>query len=224
MTRLDVWLVQGGFFSSRQAAKRAIQQGLVTVNGAKAKPSRQVSGKEEIEVSDEALDFPIGYSKLNVLNNAFPTLVTSTTQALDVGSSAGGFLNYLAERCRHVTGIEVSDEFIDALQEIVRQYDNVSVVIDNAFTLDPYIVSREGSLDLLLIDVTTEPLGTLKLIEKYSSLLISGGWLVAAFKANYASDTVSNTIKEVEKIGFYDVSHTVLQVSRKEFHIVGKRH
>lgn len=223
MTRLDVWLVQNRYFSSRQAAKRAVQQGFVMVNGVKAKPSKQVTGKEEIEVSDEALDFPIGYSKLDLLNNLFPNLVTSETKALDIGSSAGGFLSYLAEHCNYVTGIEVSDEFMDELQRIVQQYNNVSLVIDDAFDLSPTIISEQGTLSLLLIDVTTEPTGTLKLIERYSPLLLNDGWLVAAFKSTYSIGAVSDILKEVENLGFYEVSDVVLQVSRKEFHVVGKR-
>jgi len=54
--RLDVWLVEEGLFSSRQAAKRAIKDGLVSVNGIQVKPSKQVSGQEEIVVSSEARD------------------------------------------------------------------------------------------------------------------------------------------------------------------------
>ncbi|NHI83266.1 MAG: methyltransferase domain-containing protein [Candidatus Thorarchaeota archaeon] len=224
MTRLDLWLVQNKHFSSRQAAKRAIHQGLVTIDGVKAKPSTQVSGTEGIEVSDTALNFPIGYSKLEFLHRTVSHLITPQTQALDIGSSAGGFLRYLAENCSHVTGIEISDEFMDALQEITQQHDTVSVLIDNAFALDPSIISQQSTLDLLLIDVTTGLEGTIKLIEKYSSLLVSEGWLVAAFKAVPSPNIISDIVNKVENLEFHDVKGIVIQVSRKEFHVVGRRH
>jgi hypothetical protein len=96
-------------------------------------------------------------------------------------------------------------------------------VIDDAFDLNPIIIAEQGTLNLILIDVTTEPSGTLKLIEKYSPFLLNDGWLVAAFKATYSVGTVSDILRKVENLGFYEVSDVVLQVSRKEFHVVGKR-
>ena len=67
MPRLDVWLVETGQFSSRQAAKRAIKEGLVIVNGKKCKPSTQVSEKDTIELLSTEADVPQGFQKLKEL-------------------------------------------------------------------------------------------------------------------------------------------------------------
>jgi 23S rRNA (cytidine1920-2'-O)/16S rRNA (cytidine1409-2'-O)-methyltransferase len=224
MTRLDVWLVENGYFSSRQSAKRAIREGNVTVNGSPSKPSKQVSGKESILVSEDAIDHPIGYVKLSILNGTFQNrLVTSKTRALDLGSSAGGFLAYLAEHGDTVVGVEVSEEFADPLAELVRKYSNISVIMDDAFSLEPSIIAKEGELDLVLVDITAEPESTMKLIERFANLLKESGWMVAAFKAKPDTELVAHYTGLVEKIGFENIQHIVLHVSRQEFHLVAKR-
>lgn len=224
MTRLDVWLVENGHFSSRQAAKRAIREGHVLVNGVLGKPSKQVSGKETILVSKEAVNHPLGYSKLSLLNGAFQNrLVTQSTRALDLGSSAGGFLAYLAEHGSTSVGVEVSEEFAEPLKDIVEKYPNISVIMDNAFTLDPQIVAKEGEIDLLLVDITSEPESTIKLIERFAVLLRRGGWVIAAFKAKAEPETLSHYGDLMRSIGFEDIQDIVLHVSRQEFHLVAKR-
>ena len=110
MPRLDSWLVEQGYFSSRQAAKRAIRAGHVKVNGEPAKPSKQIRNSESVTVSKESLDTPVGYLKLKQIDDAIGNVVTSTALALDIGSSAGGFLRYLAECGATATGVEVSEE------------------------------------------------------------------------------------------------------------------
>ena len=167
MPRLDVWLVETGQFSSRQAAKRAIKDGLVIVNGRKCKPSTQVSEKDTIELLSTEADVPHGFQKLKELDERLQDeLVSNACTALDIGSSAGGFLIYLAEKGANVVGIEVSKRFAEELHTIVEKYSHISVIFADAFDMDPTIIVSNGQLDLLLIDVTTEPEGTLKLIEK----------------------------------------------------------
>ena len=224
MTRLDVWLVENGHFSSRQAAKRAIREGHVLVNGSPGKPSKQVSGKENILVSKKAVDHPLGYSKLSFLNDAFRNeLVTLKTRALDIGSSAGGFLAYLAEHGGTSVGIEVSEEFAEPLSSLVERYANISVIIDDAFSVDPQIIANEGEIDLLLVDITSEPESTIKLIEKFSKLLRSNGWMVAAFKTKVDAETLTHYSNLIKNMGYRDVKDIVLHVSRQEFHVVAKR-
>ncbi len=224
MTRLDVWLVENGHFSSRQVAKRAIREGHVLVNGVPGKSSKQVTGTETIIVSKKAVDHPSGYSKLSLLNHAFQSkLVTSQTRALDIGSSAGGFLAYLAEHGGISVGVEISEEFAEPLKDLVERYANISVIMDDAFTIDPQIIANEGEIDLLLVDITSEPESTISLIERFSTLLRSEGWMVAAFKTKADAETLSYYSNMVRNIGFREVRDIVLHVSRQEFHLVAKR-
>ena len=158
MPRLDVWLVETGHFSSRQSAKRAIKDGLVTVNGRVCKPSKQVSEKDTIELLSTEADVPQGFQKLKELDEQLQSqLVSKVCTALDIGSSAGGFLIYLAEKGVNVVGIEVSKRFTGELHAIVEKYPTVSVIYVDAFDMDPTIITNKGQLDLLLVDVTTDP-------------------------------------------------------------------
>ncbi|MHA2423406.1 MAG: S4 domain-containing protein [Candidatus Thorarchaeota archaeon] len=220
MPRLDVWLIETGRFSSRQAAKRAIKDGLVLVNGQKSKPSAQVSEKDTIELLSTETDVPQGFQKLKELDQRLQNnLVCNACSALDIGSSAGGFLIYLAEKGVNVVGIEVSDRFSEELHTVVERYPTVSVIFTDAFEMDPTIISGDGQLDLLLIDVTTEPEGTLKLIEKFTSLLKKEGRMLAAFKLNHKSETLTSFKDEISRLGYAEIQEIVLDETRQEIHI-----
>ena len=221
MARLDVWLVENSHFSSRQVAKRAIKEGMVTVNGIQCKPSKQVTGKEDIKVSVEYADKPMGYHKLKGIDDLLEgTLVTLPCIALDIGSSAGGFLAYLNDKGATAIGIEVARRFSKDLTRIAELYPGISVIFDDAFTIDPTIIVDEGGLDLLLVDVTTEIDGTLNLISRFSKLLKKGGRIVAAFKTGN-QDIVLQLSESVTNFGFDNVQSIHLDDARKESHIVG---
>jgi 23S rRNA (cytidine1920-2'-O)/16S rRNA (cytidine1409-2'-O)-methyltransferase len=222
MTRLDVWLVENGLFTSRQAAKRAIKKGHITVNGKIAKPSTRIKGTEDIHITKDNLDRPIGYAKLDQLDAKY-SLLTSKKHALDIGSSAGGFLIYLLEKGYTVTGIEVSEEFIDQLNRLVADNHNLSIVIGDAFQIDPADITSIGSLDLLLVDVTTDPDGTVDLIEQYSPLLMTGGHLVAAIKSKKDTTLLEHLFDSIESLGYTELHYEVLDESRKEIHVIARR-
>ncbi|MFW9843050.1 MAG: S4 domain-containing protein [Candidatus Thorarchaeota archaeon] len=221
MARLDVWLVENGYFSSRQVAKRAIKEGMVTVDGIQCKPSKQVSGKEDIKVSTKYADKPLGYHKLKEIDDLLGgNLVSLPCIALDIGSSAGGFLSYLNDKGATAIGIEVAHRFSKDLTQLATSHNRISVIFDDAFTIDPTVIVDEGNLDLLLIDVTTEIEGTLSLITRFSGLLKKGGRLVAAFKTDNP-DIVLQLLDSVASSGFDDVQSFHLDDSRKESHIIG---
>ncbi|MHA2142744.1 MAG: S4 domain-containing protein [Candidatus Thorarchaeota archaeon] len=221
MPRLDIWLVEEGHFSSRQAAKRAIRAGHITVNGTPAKPSKQVTKTDSIVVSTVIQNHPIGYAKLEEIDkNLNGILLENVSLALDIGSSAGGFLAYLGEKNISAIGIEVSDEFTDTLEKLADTYPSISILIDDAFTMDPLIICEKDNLDLLLVDVTTKPSGTLNLIQRFSNLLKKGGRLVAAFKSRSTPETIVELHNQVAELGFIDILDFTLDKSRQEIHIV----
>ncbi len=220
MPRLDVWLVEKGQFSSRQAAKRAIKEGLVIVNGQECKPSTQVSEKDKIELLSAEANAPQGFQKLKKLDEWLENnLFCNDGIALDIGSSAGGFLTYSAGKASTVVGIEVSERFADELNIIVEKYPNTSVIFADAFNLNPLEVADIGRLDLLLIDVTTEPDGTLKLIEKFTPLLKKGGRMLAAFKLHHKSETLAFLKNSISQLGYAKIQEITLDITRKEVHI-----
>ena len=224
MSRLDVWLVEKGYFSSRQTAKRAIRNGLVIIDGKHAKPSSIVSGREEIKVLEEFLDHPVGYDKLKQLEFLLDNFsISKDSLVLDIGSSAGGFLRYLAEKGVRAIGIEVSHSFNEELTIIVNQYPNISIIIDDAFKIDPSIICEEKGLDLLLIDVTTSTEGTLKLISRFTPLLKLGGQIIAAFKSKSDSTFIKEIEYHLKDFELIDIRETVLDESLQEFHIFAAR-
>jgi 23S rRNA (cytidine1920-2'-O)/16S rRNA (cytidine1409-2'-O)-methyltransferase len=221
MARLDVWLVENGLFSSRQVAKRAIKEGMVTVDGKQCKPSKKVSGEEDIKVSADYADKPMGYHKLKEIDDLLDgNLVILPCIALDIGSSAGGFLAYLNDKSATAIGIEVARRFSNDLTKLAESHPQISVIFDDAFTIDPTVIVDEGDLDLLLVDVTTEIDGTLNLISRFSKLLKKGGRLVAAFKTNN-SNIVLQLLESVTNFGFDDVQSIHLDDTRQEVHITG---
>jgi 23S rRNA (cytidine1920-2'-O)/16S rRNA (cytidine1409-2'-O)-methyltransferase len=225
MPRLDIWLVEQGHFSSRQAAKRAIRAGHVKVNGAPSKPSKNITKTDLVVVSTVIQDNPIGYAKLEEIDNHLEgTLLQNVDLALDIGSSAGGFLAYLGEKKVSAIGVEVSDEFTHTLEKLASSYPSISILIDDAFTMDPAIICEEESLDLLLVDVTTEPEGTLDLIQKFATLLKKGGRLVAAFKSKSTPEIVEELHRQVSGLGFMDPLDFTLDKTRQEIHLIAIRH
>lgn len=221
MPRLDVWLVENGHSSSRQVAKRAIKEGLVTVNGKHCKPSTKVSGKEDIKFSSDYVDMPMGYHKLKEIDERLEGhLVTIPCIALDIGSSAGGFLLYLNDKGATAIGIEIARRFSEDLTNLAESHSQISVLFDDAFTIDPSVIVDEGSLDLLLVDVTTDKDGTLNLISRFSGLLKKGGRLVAAFKTDNP-DIVLQLLESVTNFGFEEIQSIHLADTRQEVHITG---
>lgn len=224
MPRLDVWLTEQKLFSSRQVAKRAIRAGGVTVDGRIAKPSTWISGKEEVLVNDRASNTPQGYSKLMAIESALDIQFASPgILALDIGSSAGGFLIYLAEKGAKVIGLEFSDDFIVQLSEISETFPDVSILICDAFEVDPMIICGPNELDLLLIDVTTDPNNAITLTKRFTPLLKRGGMIVAALKIKPTNEELHALQDRLTELGYGDIQKVVLDQSRQEVHLIAIR-
>ena len=107
--RLDELLVKRGLFASRSRARDAIERGAVTVDGAVAvKPGQNVSASSDIGVDDPASRY-VSRAALKLIAGldhfGFDPM---GVEALDIGSSTGGFTQVLLERgAAHVTAIDV---------------------------------------------------------------------------------------------------------------------
>lgn len=97
--RLDEHLASSGLFESRSAAKAAVMEGRVAVDGSTGvKPGTQVSGSETIEVAQPASRFVSrGGEKLEGALADMGIEVTGL-DVLDVGASTGGFTDCLLSR------------------------------------------------------------------------------------------------------------------------------
>lgn len=90
--RADSWLVQKGYFPSRQRAQMAIQQGHVHANGQSIKKaSFKISESDKIEITGNPLRYASrGGLKLEKAIREF-NLDFSGKIILDAGASTGGF-------------------------------------------------------------------------------------------------------------------------------------
>lgn len=96
--RLDVHLVNKGYFDSREKARRAIMEGIIFVNGIREdKPGFQVDGKAEIEVRGNPLPYVSrGGLKLEKAIKEF-NIDLANKVCIDVGASTGGFTDCMLQ-------------------------------------------------------------------------------------------------------------------------------
>ena len=97
--RIDIYLYENGFASSRTDAKQKITEGLVSVNGTVVtKPSFDVDGEVEITVAEGSNKYASrGGFKLEGALDAFK-VDPSGALAIDIGASSGGFTDCLLQR------------------------------------------------------------------------------------------------------------------------------
>ena len=107
MERLDKFLFSKGYFSSRQKAQQAIEEGKVFVDGKLKNPSFNVLGNEKIEVLNDEEYVSRGAFKLLKAVDVFG-LNLKDKVVLDVGASTGGFTQVcLKEGAKKVYALDV---------------------------------------------------------------------------------------------------------------------
>lgn len=113
--RLDLRLLRENRFPTRERARKSIQNGLVTVNGAVVtKPGTTVSSDAEITVTAELHSF-VGRGGVK-LSHAFSEWNLNVTQAvcMDVGASTGGFTDCMLKHgAARVYAVDVGSGQLD---------------------------------------------------------------------------------------------------------------
>ena len=94
--RLDVFLLENGYVSSRTEAKGFISEGAVSVDGRViTKPAFDVDGDSKIEIDKSSKKYVSrGGLKLEAALDAF-NIDVSSKMAIDIGASSGGFTDCL---------------------------------------------------------------------------------------------------------------------------------
>lgn len=149
--RLDLSLVERGYFPSREQAQRAIMAGEIKIGTRVAsKASELVQPDAAIEVESQAKFVGRGGLKLEGALDLFEIAVDGKT-ALDIGASTGGFTDCLLQRgARHVYAVDVGH---DQLAWKLRNDGRVTVFEK----LNARGLSREHipePIDLCVIDVS----------------------------------------------------------------------
>jgi 23S rRNA (cytidine1920-2'-O)/16S rRNA (cytidine1409-2'-O)-methyltransferase len=119
--RLDKYLVEEGYFESRNRALDAIKAGKVTVDGKKAKASQKITPETQVDVEDEKFYVSRAARKLESFLESYP-MELEGKRALDIGSSTGGFAQILLENgVGSLTCVDVgSDQLHKSLRSDTR--------------------------------------------------------------------------------------------------------
>jgi 23S rRNA (cytidine1920-2'-O)/16S rRNA (cytidine1409-2'-O)-methyltransferase len=113
--RLDEALVAVGLAPSRARARDMVLRGTVTIDGEPAgKPAHRVGPAEKLEVHDPAAGYVSRAAQKLVAGLEAFGFDPGGLNALDLGTSTGGFTQVLLERgAAHVVGVEVGHGQLD---------------------------------------------------------------------------------------------------------------
>ncbi len=113
--RLDIFLADNDYFSSRNQAREAIKRGVVLVNGkVENKPSREIVAKDDICVNEKVTFVSIGGFKLEKALQEFNADVSEKI-FVDIGASTGGFTDCLLKRgSKKVYAVDVGENLLNA--------------------------------------------------------------------------------------------------------------
>jgi len=124
MVRLDKYLVEQGFFESRNRALEAIKRGKVFVDGAVAKASLKCDEKSNIDIDEEKFYVSRAAKKLELFLEAY-SVDLKGKRAVDIGSSTGGFVQILLEN--EVTSVSCVDVGSNQLHHSLRNHEKVAI-------------------------------------------------------------------------------------------------
>ena len=213
--RLDSYLVEIGNLGSRGRAKRAIIEGYVKVNDrVVTKPSYDVAYSDNVEMT-EGLDKPAGYWKLKEIQEK-TALIKKKDNVLDIGSSAGGFLQFASEIASHVYGIEFSREFRSELKRLAHEHPNITVEFGDVFTM-PF---ESEKFDVLLMDITASPLSSIKALENALPALKRGGMLLQVLKLSKERDR-EPILRRLSSLGLEIIE--IMEPLKKEAYIIARK-
>lgn len=122
--RLDKYLVDEGYFESRNRAHDAIKAGKVKVDGKLPKASAKIDENSVVDVEDEKFYASRAARKLENFLAQYP-MALKGKRALDIGSSTGGFAQILLEK--GVGSLTCVDVGKDQLHISLRENEKLSL-------------------------------------------------------------------------------------------------
>jgi len=145
--RLDRYLVEKGYFESRNRALDAIKRGKVFVNGQVAKASMKCDENSNIDIDQEKFYVSRSAKKLELFLEEYH-LNLEGKRAVDVGSSTGGFVQILLEN--GVESVACVDVGTNQLHHSLRENSRVSIFEET----DVRLFEPTEPFDLLTCDVS----------------------------------------------------------------------
>ncbi|MDR1028159.1 MAG: TlyA family RNA methyltransferase [Clostridiales Family XIII bacterium] len=182
--RLDVLLVEQGFFSSRERAQASVMAGVVRVNGVREWKAGVRHGSDaRIEVTEDALKYVSrGGLKLEKALREWRIDLNGRTAA-DIGASTGGFTDLmLRSGAARVYAIDVGYGQLDWKLRTDPRVTNIERT--NIRYMDRALIA--GPLDFIAIDVSFI---SLRLVLPVAvSLLAPDGGVVALIKPQFEAE------------------------------------
>ena len=174
--RLDKYLVDEGYFESRNRANDAIKAGLVLVDGKKGKPSLKIDENSMVEVEESKFYVSRAARKLENFLTEHPVEMTGK-RALDIGSSTGGFAQIVLEN--NVATLNCVDVGKDQLHISLRK--NKKITLHEETDIREY--QSEERFELVTCDVSF--ISILQIISDIDRLAQSGADIVILYKPQF---------------------------------------
>jgi len=174
--RIDKYLVENGYFESRNRALEAIKSGRIKVDGRVIKPSVKVNTSSIIEIEDEKFYVSRAGRKLESFLDSH-NIDLNGKSAVDIGSSTGGFAQILLEN--GVEHIECVDVGTNQLHISLREDSKIS--INENTDIRDFI--SECSFDIVSCDVSFISIS--QIMEDINRLAKSGGDIIILYKPQF---------------------------------------
>ena len=216
--RADVYLASHGFAQSRERAKKMIEQGRVSVNGAVIdKSSKNICDEDFISVSPpEEYEFVSrGGLKLEYALEYFNISVEGLTAA-DLGASSGGFCDCLLKHgIKKIYAVDCGSGQLDP--KIKNDKRVISMENTNARYIDESLFGEK--VDFVVMDLSF--ISQILVFPAISRILKNGGVLVSLIKPQFEAGrtnigkkgivkdkkardaAVQNVLKNAELFGLY---------------------
>ena len=176
VVRLDKYLVDEGYFESRNRANDAIKAGLVLVDGKKGKPSLKINENSMVEVEESKFYVSRAARKLENFLTEHPVEMKGK-RALDIGSSTGGFAQIVLEN--DVDTLSCVDVGKDQLHISLRK--NEKITLHEETDIREY--QSEEAFELVTCDVSF--ISILQIIGDIDRLAQRGADIVILYKPQF---------------------------------------
>ncbi|SFV56561.1 RNA binding methyltransferase FtsJ like [hydrothermal vent metagenome] len=174
--RLDKYLVDEGYYESRNRANDAIKAGLVIVNAKKGKPSTKIDENTLVEVEDSKFYVSRAGRKLEDFLSVYAMDLEGKV-ALDIGSSTGGFAQILLENS--VGSLDCVDVGSAQLHISLRDNEKLSLYEET----DIRVFESEKTYGLITCDVSF--ISILKILEAMDTLASKETDIVILYKPQF---------------------------------------
>ena len=174
--RLDKYLVDEGYYESRNRANDAIKAGLVMVDGKKPKPSVKIDENMVVEVEDAKFYVSRAARKLEDFLAEYGVDMQGK-RALDIGSSTGGFAQIVLEK--GVSALSCVDVGKDQLHISLREDEKVSLFEET----DIREFESDEGFELITCDVSF--ISILKIIDDIDRLSQKGTDIILLYKPQF---------------------------------------